>query len=615
MSILDTFYVLFKTDADKAAADIEKVDRASNKAERGLRGVDLAAGRLGSSFVAMGRSLIAPIAALASVGTVLSTVNRRIQEIDDIGDASGKLRTSASDYEAFTRAVQASGGTLQDAAANLSTFNDKLNDAAARPDSINAKNFAKWGIIFRDAKGEALGAVDGVLALAKSLEGVSQAEAMGRLRRLGIEDADTISFLLQGKAAIEEKMMAEKAAGVVTEEQIRIVGEYKSATGQTKNALDTLANILTQAVVPALTASVRAFGGLVDWINRNTTLVKGFFIGVAGVVTALYLPAMTSAAIATAAALWPILAIGAAIAAVGAAFALAYEDVQAFMNGQPSLIGALAERYEWFARMIRGIGVVYGNLKMAGTAALEGLGAAWEWVIAGAEKTSRAVADFWGQFQPIWAAAKDLVSAVSDLLSALADTIGTKLNAALAYLGEAFGPIQRAASEMFAAFMADIEPLVGIVTTVADTIQSAFVGAFNAVKAAWDNTLGWIAGQISGLADKVRGLASSLSFGGGGGGAAAPANDNNPYARPTPSIPAGVLSFSQAASSTPLNGMTPATAAAGGAKVTNTTNTTVGSVVVNTQATDAAGMAAAARQALVNEYRGASAQFDDGVAR
>ena len=51
------------------------------------------------------------------------------------------------------------------------------------------------------------------------------------------------------------------------------------------------------------------------------------------------------------------------------------------------------------------------------------------------------------------------------------------------------------------------------------------------------------------------------------------------------------------------------------AKVTNTTNTTVGSVVVNTQATDAAGMAAAARQALVNEYRGASAQFDDGVAR
>lgn len=613
MSILDTFYVLFKTDADKAAADIEKVDRASDKAERGLRHMDAAAGRLGSSFVAMGRSLVAPLVALASLGTVMSTVIKRIDEIDDIGDAAGKLRSSAADYEAFTRAVRASGGTLQEAQANLAGFSDKLNDAAARPDSINAKNFAKWGIVFKDVKGEAVGAVDGILALAKSLEHVSQAEAIGRLRRLGITDADTIAFLLQGKHAIEDKMRAEKAAGVVTDEQIRIVGEYKSAMGEAQNAIDTVSNGLTGFLVPALTASIRAFTRLIDWVSENSTLVKGFFIGVAAVVTATYLPAMTAAAAATVAALWPIIAIGAAVAAVGAAFALAYEDVVAFMNGQPSLIGALAARYEWFGHIIRGIGVLYENLKAGGVAAIDAIAQAWTWIVEGAEKTQAAMLSFWRTVEPVWTALKSLASAVSDLFGAISDKVSGKLTDAMVYLGEAFGPIGKAASDLFEGFVTDLEPVTSIVRDTADTIQSAFVGAFNAVKAAWDNTLGWIAGQISGLADRIRGLASSIT----GAGSAAPAgggeSGGSPYSAPPKPIPSGVLSFSQSA---PVNNLTSTTAAGAGPKqVNNTANTNVGTVTVNTQATDAAGVAAALHGALKNEYRDAAAQFDDGVAK
>src|ERR1044072_1751152 len=353
MSILDTFYILFKTDADKAADEIEGVGKASDKAERSLLNTDAAVSRLGGPFVSMAPQLAAPLIAFASLGGVLSLVFERAKAIDDVSDAASKLRSTTQDYEAFTRAVRASGGTLEDAQANLGKFSDKLNDAAARPDGPNAKNFNKWGIKFKDVKGEALGAVDGLLALAKSLEHVSQAEALGRLRKLGIEDADTIQFLLRGKQAIIEKMDAEKRAGLITEEQIEIVGDYQAAVGKTSNMLDSFANTLTGALLPAVTKSVELFNRLFGWLLDHRLLVEGFFIGVAGGVTAVFLPAMASAAAAVLAATWPFLLIGAAITAIGVAAALAYEDIMAYDNGQNSLIGELVKKYQWLIDAVK----------------------------------------------------------------------------------------------------------------------------------------------------------------------------------------------------------------------------------------------------------------------
>ena len=62
---------------------------------------------------------------------------------------------------------------------------------------------------------------------------------------------------------------------------------------------------------------------------------------------------MFSAGAATLVAISPFLLIGAAIAAVGVAFALLYEDVVAYLGGQESYIGDLAEKYEWFWRYCR----------------------------------------------------------------------------------------------------------------------------------------------------------------------------------------------------------------------------------------------------------------------
>lgn len=600
MSILETFFILFKTDADKAADDVERLGKAGDKAERSLLNTDAAVGRLGGSFVSMAAQLAAPIIALASLGGIMSTVFERVQAIDDIADAAGKLRSSAADYEAFTRAVRASGGTLQDAQANLANFSDKLNDAAARPDGPNAKNFAKWGIIFKDVNGEAVGAVDGVLALAKSLEGVSQAEALGRLRRLGIQDADTISFLLQGKQAIIEKMEAEKRAGVVTENQIRVVGEYQSAIGKSSNLLDTFANELTEALLPALTRGAEVFNRFFGWMLDHETLVKGFFIGVAGVITAVFLPAMASAAAATIAATWPFLAIGAAVLAFGAAVALVYEDITAYFNGQNSLIGELIKKYQW---LIDAVKDAWNKIAAAVLSAWATIQPTLQAIADGA----KSIVDAWLEiYTPLYNAFVNLFSAIGELASAFKDRIGETLRQLLPFWIENFQNMKNEVANAFADMLTGIQPFVDGVKVAVNIIEELFRTLGNILKEIWGSTIGWMAEKLNGIAEAIRGLA---------GGVRVPVTiDTIGQAGTTMG---GLVNINRATNGVPpgTSSQTPNTIGTPGNDNSKSTSVSVGEVNVDARGGDAKAIAAGVRGALQNELRSTASQFDDGVDR
>lgn len=603
MSILDTFYILFKTDADKAADEIEGVGKASDKAERSLLSTDAAVSRLGGSFVSMAAQLAAPIIAFASLSGALNVVFERVKQIDDISDAASKLRSTTQDYEAFTRAVRASGGTLEDAQANLGKFSDKLNDAAARPDGPNAKNFNKWGIKFKDVKGEALGAVDGLLALAKSLENVSQAEALGRLRRLGIEDADTIQFLMQGKQAIVEKMNAEKAAGLITEEQIQIVGDYQSAMGKTSNMLDSFANTLTEALLPSITRSIELFNRFFGWMLDHRALVEGFFIGVAGVVTAVFLPAMASAAAAVLAATWPFLAIGAAVAAFGAAVALVYEDLVAYMNGQNSLIGELIKKYGWL------IDAVKDAWNKIVNAVLEAWGVIQP-VLQSIVDGATAIIEAWvAIYKPIYDAFANVFSAIGDLISAFMGRVIDDISNRLlpAWIAR-FQEIRTSVSEAFADMLTKIQPFVDGVKTAAWVIKEVFTTLGEILKAIWGATIGWMADKLNGIADTIRGLANGIRI---------PVTiDTQTQGAATAGDQMGrMLGQIRNGRAAALGAQTPGSIGSPANNNNVQNNVNVGDVNVDARGGDAKSIAAGVKSALQEQLRGTASQLDNGVDR
>lgn len=607
MSILETFYILFKTDADEAAKDINDVDKASDKAAAGLGKMDTAAGGVGAAFKRMGAAIAGPLLALASSGAVFQIALGRAAAIRELDQFASKLNSSIEDVDAFQRAVKGMGGESAAALDSLVKIGEKVNEAFADAESGARKDFAAWGMAFKDAGGQALGASEAMLELAGNLENVSRAEALARIKKLGIEDAASIDLLLKGRAALEQRIRAEKELGVVTEEQAANVREYYGEMGRAQNALTSIGNTILQAALPAMTRLTRAFGDFVEWIQRNKTLVTGFFIGLATVITLYYLPAMYSAAVATLAATWPFLLIIAAVLALAAAFALAYEDVSAFLDGQPSLIGALLEDYEWLRDAVEAIGDALVWLKDTGVAV-------WDALKAAVEAAGRGWDAFVASMQPVFDAFDNLGRAISAVFGAIVDQAARDLSPAFDRVRQSVQAVRDAASAAYDLMTGGVDGIINAVKRLGTVLTDVLVAAFDLVRSAWDRTIGAIAGGVNSLADRLSAWAGSIAGGG------EPANDNQRQAASglgalvggnTTALMQQAQAASGAASGAAINGRV---AGAFGA-VNNTSNVTVGSVTVNTQATDARAVAGAVRGELERQLRGTAAQFDDGVAR
>jgi hypothetical protein len=588
MSILDTFYILFKTDADEAAKDLKKVDDASDQAEAGLKKVDRAADGVGASFINMAKSIAAPLLALASFGSLMSIATARAADIRQLDQFASKLNSNVSDVDAFKRSITAMGGEASSAIDSLVKLGEKVNEAFSDKDSGARKDFKEWGLAFADTKGEALGASDAMLELAGNLENVSRAEALARIKKLGIEDAATIDLLLKGRRALEERIEAEKKMGVVTEDQARKVREYYAELGEVQNLLGSIGNQILGVFLPIASQAISIFGDAVKWMMENQRLVEGFFVGLATILTVKFTPAMVQAGIATAAALWPYLAIIATVAAVGAAFALAYEDVRAFMDGQPSLIGALAEKYEWFGKMIEDLSSVFG-----------GLGEAIDATIAAADA---------GELGNI---AQTLLSL--DGLEASALAIGS-LTVALSPLARTLFMFALA----FGAAKAGLDYLTNLKTDFEAEIAATVAQPNEAAKPGFVTTAGTDESGEFIYMDGNRRV-------------------DRPAPQPTEGFAPDAMDYKlqlmqaegarieaqlmeakkllDGAASSPINGQTTQSLAppVTNNDIKNTVN--VGGVTVNTQATDAKGVAAAVDSALASKLRETASQFDDGVAR
>lgn len=601
MSILDTFYVLFKTNADDAARDIEKVDRSSDRAEGALKKMDRAAASVGQSFVHAATAIAAPLLALASFDAVVSGVQLRARAILQLDQVASALNSSVSDVDAFTRAIKAAGGETEQGIDSLRKYAEQLNVAASDANSSQRKTFKEWGLVFTDVKGNALGAVDGIIALAESLEGVSRAEALARIKQLGIEDATTIDLLLKGRRAVEDRMRVEKEQGVVTKEQVRLSRDYQRELGQTANLLQSFGNRIVESVLPAITSMIGSFRRVLEWIESHRALVEGFFLGVAAVVTTVYLPAMVRAGIATLAATWPFLLIAGAVAAVGAAFALVYEDLQAWVNGQPSLIGELLGPWEDFYAKIKPI--------------LDGVREAWAVV-------SAAMAE---QGRDLWDAVQEVGGGIIDILQGLADFVNGVLT----------GDWKRAFGGLGTAVTGMAEVVNGTLKHIWETLENCWsliapildkLGMLDPIEAAWrsleqvlDGVLGGIGSAFetiwSTISPVIDGLKWVIDKGGDAIGAIRGAFGGGEDQPPAPANPATIRGVQagrqqiQAAASLPA-GAVPGAMARYQERVSNVT---VGSVVVNTQATDAVAIAASVQSELQNVLQDASAQFDDGV--
>lgn len=588
MNILETFYILFETDAKKAEREQEdlrkeagktadEIDRSVKNAKKlpdAINDADRNATRLGTSFKAV-TGLIAAAGGLLLVGGLRAALNGTVEEADRLVDASARIRLGAEDFDTWRRAVKASGGELEDAEAALASYDEMLRRIQAGIGKRGVEALAGLGLTAENADGSLKDVRTSLLEVAGAVEGLERAEALRKIRRLGITDEGTIQLLLKGRAAVEALSDAQRANGAITQEQADRIDKYKEASEQLSGVIQGWKFAIVSALAPALEGLNRLLIGGIRWLGANRGFVEGLGVALlitAGVVTAIYTPAMIAAAAATLAATWPIIAAVAAIAALGVAFALAYDDVKAFLTGQPSLIGELVERYGWFRALVNGLGVTFRVVGRIAVAVFEGIRDAGEAVF---NALSRYVRGWYSVVAPIVGFLWDLFVLVWSGISA-------------AVIGR-IRPWLPLIRFVFGAMAAGVQVVGGI-----------FQAVFSAIGAAWDAVFGRI---VRGINIAINGARRLLGMRVG---------ENAGAAANGVGVGQNQLAFAGRA---PLTAATSFSLTNGGNRRGGDRTVNTGPVTINTQATDAEGIASGFNSALGAQFRDTSAAFDDGVER
>lgn len=428
--------------ADEAARLARNIDRADDNADRLGRSFRSVLGPALAAFggFQIGRGTLDAAETYSRFGNALRVAGlegqalERVQDglyqsavrngtqLESLGQLYGRVASAATELgvgqdeilqvtDAVSAAIRVQGGDAQAASGAMLQLAQALGAGTVRAEEFNSIN-------------------EGMLPLLQAAAGASEkyGGSVAKLRAAVLDGTVTSKefFELIRKGSTELDQRAAKAPLTVAQSVealrstwTRTIGKLNEATGA------------TQKISAAL-------GFLAEHMDAALVGLGGALTAAAVIAWTVYTPAMSAAAAATLAATWPILAIGAAAAAVGAAFLLAYDDIKAFLNGQPSLIGHLVEKYEWFGALVEGLGVAF---RVAGRVAREVLSALIRYgfdLVRSFERVMEVVGPI---FRGIWEVAGPILRFLADLTWAVSKRMADAFQFVWSVVGAVFARI------------------------------------------------------------------------------------------------------------------------------------------------------------------------------
>ena len=357
-SVLETFLILFESNADDVKKGAEDATRTTDKLESSLSSTAVASEQVGASLVAMASRAAGAITALVSLGAITSGIFNAANAADQIGEFSQKLGLNVEEVSAWGDALQVNGGSAEGFRASVESLSMAFTDFAVKGRSRVSPYFDELGIKMVDAAGKARNVMDVLPELATAFEGLTKQESAALGQKLGL-DQGVIMLLQRGRREVEEQVRIQKELGVVTAQQAEIAGDFNDAWDNTAKVFRSLFGIVSASVLPVFTRILNAVQAAGSYIQKHSDFIVGLMIALGAAITAYALPPLISMAAAALAAFAPFLLIGAAVAAAAAAFALLYDDVMNFIDGNDSLIGQILTEYPIIGAIVEGIGDVF----------------------------------------------------------------------------------------------------------------------------------------------------------------------------------------------------------------------------------------------------------------
>lgn len=435
-------------------------------------------------------------------------------------------------------------------------------DAAQADLSAMAKSF-----------GFAKNSMEKVLKTADKVQGLKFDKAKATLSALGVTDDKTVELMMKGRKELERMMGIQKEYSGINKESIEQSIKFNNAMQGFKQSSGLLKNSFLEMVIPVLTKGLEWINKFVGFCKDNKQLMIGFFIAIGSAVAIFYVPSMIAAATATLAATWPILAIIAVIALLAAAFAFVYDDIMNFIDGNDSMIGRILDEYPELKEVILRLWQTFKIL--------------FEYLMV--------VAKF----------VADIVVAAFNFIAAEVKRFGLVLDAFIKGLKDwgdrfkgVFNTVSDAVVGIFKWLWAQIKQYLGWINDGLD-----------AIKKGWSTVKGWLGFEDAEVTQTVERKVSADGT----------IEHNIPEAPKLSEDDTALLvkGLNQQITGMSTNPMNPVTSQAisNQSSTTNETNLSIGEFKVETQSTDAQGMASGAKDALQSQLQDLGHQTSSGVSK
>ncbi|HBN5710769.1 hypothetical protein Q4R38_03915 [Morganella morganii] len=415
-----------RTGEAAAAAEIS----AQKKVQSALRDSDAAWQSVFDNVAALAEKSLNFAGISTTITGLISDATARAAEIESIDKLGREINITTQDVDAFSGSVAALGGTRSAAQADLSAM---------------AKAFGFAG-----------DSMEKVLQTADKVQGMSFSEAKKTLGGLGVEDNGTVEMLMKGREELSRMMETQKDYGGITRESIEQSISFNNAMLSLEQSAGLLKNSLMGMLIPALAQGLDWLEKIVVFAKENKNFVTGFFIAVAAVVTGKYVHAMKLAQISTWTAMLPVMAVVAGILLLAAVFALVYDDIMNFIDGNDSMIGRILDSYPGLKAVILTV---------------------------------------WEAFVVLFDFIMSVIGVVADIVVAAYNTMNTALNEFIDWLTASIQGVMAWGAEFEAVFDTVSDAVVGIFTWLWEQIEEILgwiSKGMDLVKEGWSTVKGWV---------------------------------------------------------------------------------------------------------------------------
>ena len=254
-----------------------------------------------------------------SFDSIFTGVEKHTQNLTALGALASQSRIGVRNLDLLSRSAASLGGNLGEAQQDINRFSQSVTTALGDKTSQAAAIFDKLGISLKNQKGRIKDTSKLMGELSHKMRTMSQPDKNLMLNDLGFKDQGMRRYVMSTDKTQKRVMGTEKEKGITTQKDVEEAKKFQKSLAELNETIDSAATDLVTALMPAFTFIVDGFKSLVTVAKDNKIILVGFFAALA-VAAVSYGASMESAAVATIAATWPILAIIAVVGALGYAF-------------------------------------------------------------------------------------------------------------------------------------------------------------------------------------------------------------------------------------------------------------------------------------------------------